>query len=171
MLRATVYRLYIHGKAAQSSSKDQVAWLHLWPCLVPSWCGDSRTVWNCCWSWGISSPSRAAAPATLPKGKAGTKMSEWICRPTWNLSIYEIVFSLFAKSECLIQITKLIWTETSVFVKINSIRHRSENGCWHTKPPPQHPLKNTALNLILIQIPVVHCNMIYFWSDVLTDKL
>ena len=112
-----------------------------------------------------------ALPATLPIGKAGTKMSEWICRPTWNLSIYEIVFSLFAKSECLIQITKLIWTETSVFVKINSIRHRSENGCWHTKPPPQHPLKNTALNLILIQIPVVHCNMIYFWSDVLTDKL
>jgi len=27
-----------------------------------------------------------------------------VCRPTLNLFIYEIVFSLFAKSECRIQI-------------------------------------------------------------------
>jgi len=47
---------------------------------------------------------RAAAPATIPKGKTGTKMSKWICTPTLNLCIYEIVFSLFAKSECRIQI-------------------------------------------------------------------
>ena len=40
---------YSHGKAAQSSSKDQVAWLHLQPCLVPSWCGAKRTIWDCCW--------------------------------------------------------------------------------------------------------------------------
>ena len=42
--------------------------------LGTSWCGASRTIWDCCWSWDISGPPRAAAPATLPKGKAGTKM-------------------------------------------------------------------------------------------------
>jgi len=55
------------------SSKDQLDWLHLRPCLVPCWCGASRTIWNCfcCWSWCISSPPRAAAAAILPRGKAG----------------------------------------------------------------------------------------------------
>jgi len=32
----------------------------------------------CGWSWGISGPPRAAAPVNIPKGKAGTKMSEWM---------------------------------------------------------------------------------------------
>jgi len=32
----------------------QVEWLHLRTCLVPSWCGASRTISDCCWSWGIS---------------------------------------------------------------------------------------------------------------------
>ena len=32
------------------------------PCLVPSWCGATRTIWNCCWSWGISCPPRDAVP-------------------------------------------------------------------------------------------------------------
>jgi len=27
---------YTHKKAAQKSTKEQVAWLHLWLCLVPS---------------------------------------------------------------------------------------------------------------------------------------
>jgi len=36
-----------------------------------------------------------------------------------KLSIYEIVFRLFASSECRIQIIKHIWTETSAFVKIS----------------------------------------------------
>ena len=35
-----------------------------------------------------------------------------------NLSIHEIVFGLFAKSEYRIQIIKHIWTETCVFVKM-----------------------------------------------------
>ena len=62
----------------------------------------------------------AAVPATLPKEKLARKwVKEWLCRPTLNLSIYEIVFSLFAKSECRIQIIKHIWTETCVFVKIS----------------------------------------------------
>ena len=39
----------------------------------------------------FGSSYRAAGPATLPKRKAGTKMSEWICRITLNLLIYEIV--------------------------------------------------------------------------------
>jgi len=37
----------------------------------------------------------------------------------FNLAIYEIVFSLFAKSECRIQVIKHIWTETCIFVKIS----------------------------------------------------
>jgi len=45
---------YTHGKAAQRSSKVQVAWLHL-PCLIPSCCGASRFIWDCCWPWVISS--------------------------------------------------------------------------------------------------------------------
>jgi len=35
-----------------------------------------------------------------------------------NLSVYEIVCSLFVKSKCRIQIIKHTWTETYVFVKI-----------------------------------------------------
>jgi len=38
----------------------------------------SRTIWNFCWWWCISGPLRTAAPATLPKEKTGTKMSEWM---------------------------------------------------------------------------------------------
>jgi len=57
------------------------------PTLVPSWCG-ARTILNCCWSWGISSPPKAAVPTTLPKGKAGTQMSmyAYIFEPCylWN---------------------------------------------------------------------------------------
>ena len=34
---------YAHGKVAQRSAKDQAVWLHLRFCLVPSWCGASRT--------------------------------------------------------------------------------------------------------------------------------
>ena len=49
--------------------------VHLRPCFVSSWCGTRRTIWNYCWSWGISSPPRAAVPATLPRGKAGRKMN------------------------------------------------------------------------------------------------
>jgi len=58
---------YTHGKVAQRSLKDQVEWLHLRPCLVQS----------ICWPWCTSSSiSRAAARATLPKGKASMKMNE-----------------------------------------------------------------------------------------------
>ena len=66
---------HTHGKVAQRSSKDQVEWLHLRSCLVLSWCGANRNIWNCCWPWGISSPPRVAAPASLPKEKAGVKMN------------------------------------------------------------------------------------------------
>jgi len=60
---------------AQRSSKAEVEWLHLRPCLVSSWCGTSRSIWHCCWPWRIPSP-RAAVPATLPRGEAGMKMNE-----------------------------------------------------------------------------------------------
>jgi len=72
-------------------------WLHLQPSLVPSWCGASRTISNCCWSWGILGHPRVAAPQHSPKEKLAQKWAnEWVCRPTLNLSIYEIVFGLFA---------------------------------------------------------------------------
>jgi len=48
--------LHTHMKAAQISTKDQVPWLHLRPCLVPSWCGASKTMWDCLKPWGVSSP-------------------------------------------------------------------------------------------------------------------
>ena len=67
---------YTHRKATHSPTKDQVEWLHLRPCLVPSWCGTSRTTWDCCWSWGISSLHKTAAPATRPREKVGRKMNE-----------------------------------------------------------------------------------------------
>ena len=68
-------------------------------------------------------------PATLPKEKLGSKNNEWLCRPTLKLSIYEIVFILFAKSECRIQIIKHFWTELAFLRKsVQSIRHRRENG-------------------------------------------
>jgi len=34
---------YTHGNVAQRWIKDQVAWLQLRPCLVPSWRGASKT--------------------------------------------------------------------------------------------------------------------------------
>ena len=82
---------FVQGPGAMTTSPTS---------LVPSRCGASRTIWDCSWPWSISSPPMAAAPATLPKGKPGTWMNEWARKPTLNLSIYEIVFSLFAKSEC-----------------------------------------------------------------------
>jgi len=66
------------GKRPRWSSTDQVAWLHLRPCLVPCWCGASRTIWNCCWSWGISGPPRASAPRLSPKERRARKwMNEY----------------------------------------------------------------------------------------------
>jgi len=38
---------YTHGKVAQRSTNGQAAWLHHRSCLVPSWCGASRTTWDC----------------------------------------------------------------------------------------------------------------------------
>jgi len=58
-------------------------------------------------------------------------MNEWVCRSTLNPSVYEIIFSLFAKSECRFQIIKHTWTETCAFAKISSRYQtywRRENG-------------------------------------------
>ena len=48
--------------------REGVEWLHLRSCLVPSWCGASRTIWDFCWPWGISGPLRAAVWATITRG-------------------------------------------------------------------------------------------------------
>jgi len=76
------------GKPAQRSSNHQVEWLHLRPCLVPSWCGTSRNVWN------LASPRdvfqvllpRVASPAILPKRKAGMKMKAKTLQKHWYVS-------------------------------------------------------------------------------------
>jgi len=48
-------------------------------------------------------------PRLSKKEKRSRKwVNEWACTPTLNLSIYEIVFSLFAKSQCRIQTIKHI---------------------------------------------------------------
>jgi len=54
------------GKSAQRSSKDQVEWLHLRPCLVRSWRWATRTIWNCCWQWSIPSPPIGMLPRDPP---------------------------------------------------------------------------------------------------------
>ena len=59
-------------------------------------------------------------PRLSPKEKRTRKwMNECVCRPTLKFSIYEIVVSLFAKTECRIQIIKHIWMETCIFVEIS----------------------------------------------------
>ena len=136
---------YTHWKAAKRSSKDQVEWLQLQPCLVPSWCGASRTIWDCCWSRGIWGPPRTAAQRLSPKGERARKwVNEWVC------SLHStFLFSLFAKSECRIQIIKHIWTETCVIVKM-SWKYQTQEGkwCWHPKAPPRHPFKNLKKTLL-----------------------
>jgi len=47
---------YTHGKAVQWSTENQVVWLHLRPCFVPSRCRASKTTWHYWKPWGISSP-------------------------------------------------------------------------------------------------------------------
>jgi len=53
---------YTHGKAAQTSAKVQVEWLHPRHALVPSLCRVSSVIKDCCCPWDISSPPRAAGP-------------------------------------------------------------------------------------------------------------
>ena len=46
---------------------------YIWPCLVLSWCGASRTIWDCCWSWGIAGHPRLLPPQLYPKEKRTRK--------------------------------------------------------------------------------------------------
>ena len=76
-----------------------------------------------------SGAPRAIALATLPKGKVAWKWeNEWVCRPPLNLSLYEVICSLFAKSECPIQISIFGRKLAFLWKSVNSIRHRRENG-------------------------------------------
>jgi len=58
------------------------SWLHLRPCLVPSWCGASRTIWYCCWSWGISCPPIGL----LPPQQSPEKKRAWKWIKKWTES-------------------------------------------------------------------------------------
>jgi len=89
------------------------------------------------------------SPRLSPKETLAWKwVNKWVCRSTLNHSPCEIVFSLFAKSECCIQIIKHIWTETCVFVKM-SWKFQTWKGkwCWHPKAPPRHPFMNLKKTL------------------------
>ena len=57
---------YIHGKAAQWSTKDYAEWLYPSPSLFLSWCGASRTIrrWK---PWGISRTPRRLLPRSFPE--------------------------------------------------------------------------------------------------------
>ena len=48
-----------HGKAAQRSTKDQVAWLHLRPCLAPPWRGSQQNYQRLLWTVRHSESPRA----------------------------------------------------------------------------------------------------------------
>jgi len=48
-----------HGKAAQRSTKDQVAWLHLRPCLAPPWRGSQQNYQRLLWTVRYSESPRA----------------------------------------------------------------------------------------------------------------
>jgi len=83
-------------------------------------------------------------PPRLSPRKSGHE-NEWLNMwPTVEIPIYKSVFSLFAKSECRIQIIKRVWTETCLFVRINK-KYQTRKGkcCWHPKAPPRHPFKYT----------------------------
>jgi len=52
---------------------------------------------------------RLLPPWPSPKEKWARKwVNEWVCRPTLELSIYKIVFSLFGRSECWIRIISIL---------------------------------------------------------------
>jgi len=67
----------------QASSGVTISPTLLGPVLVWS----SKNIIDCCWPWGISSPPRAAVPATLPRGKASLKMNEF-----WPLVVCFLLF-------------------------------------------------------------------------------
>ena len=52
---------------------SKLAWSHP---LRWSWCWANRTIWDCCWSWGVSSRPRAAAPTTFPREEVGRNMNK-----------------------------------------------------------------------------------------------
>ena len=119
--RTKLFRLqstlaYTHGKAAQSLSKDQVVLLHLRPCLVRLGV-EPAELSEIAVDHGVFRVLLGLLPPRLsPKEKRPRKWeNERVFRPSFNLSICKIFFSLFAESECRIQIIKRIWTETCVF--------------------------------------------------------
>ena len=69
------------------------------------------------------------APRLSPKEKWTRKwVNEWVCRPTLNISIYEIVFSVFSKSKCRIQISIIGRKLAFLWKWVKRIRHGRENG-------------------------------------------
>ena len=72
---------YTNGKVTQRSPRAR--WSDYIFDLVLSWRGASRTTWDYCWPWGISTLLRAAVSAIIPRGKAG--MNENECMTSMNV--------------------------------------------------------------------------------------
>jgi len=101
VLRAKVYT---HGKADQRLSKDK--WRDYVSNLAWSRLGvESEELSEMLLIVRYFGSPRLRPQRLSPKKKRARKwVNEWVCRPTLKPSTYEIVFSLFAKSECHIQI-------------------------------------------------------------------
>jgi len=78
----------LHLRAAKSSPKDQVEWLHPRPCLIPSWYWASKTIWDRYWPWGISSLPRTAASATFSEEMwAGKRIKKWVLEAQYMMML------------------------------------------------------------------------------------
>ena len=67
-----------HPRPRWSDYVSDLAWSRLG-------CEPSKTVWNCCWPWGIPSPSRAAPPWPSLEKRRAWKLMKWITFTLFSL--------------------------------------------------------------------------------------
>ena len=106
------------------------AWLHLRPCLVPSWCGATRGIWDYCWSWSISGPPRAAARDS-PQRRIGHK-NKWVNEYVglyWNFLFMKLSLVCFPNVNVVFKQLIMFGRKLAFLWKsVKRIRHRRENG-------------------------------------------
>ena len=105
---------YTCGKAARRSSKDQVEWLHLQPCLVPSWWWVQQKYMRLLKTVTYFDSSWGCYPCDPPQSKSGCE-NEW---NIWNskelnLSKCFLTCSIFKKSVKALNLspTQPIWID------------------------------------------------------------
>ena len=67
---------YTTVKLSSGCTRTTCLWLHLRPCLIPSWRGASRTICECCWSWCIFESVRLLARASWAEKRVWKWMKE-----------------------------------------------------------------------------------------------